>query len=341
MADTWFSLSRVDQQEALQVAAASLGRPAHLLEKDIWVVWALEALFASDLAQVLTFKGGTSLSKAYGLIQRFSEDIDLTCDIRHLVPEAVARWGEIPSNRSQEKKLSAAVRDALPGWIQQHVVTRLQAAAHAMGAPVTLSTVDAAPDKLLLHYPAVSQGTGYAAPTVLLEFGARATGEPNAPRRVACDMALANLPDLHWPEATPRVMLAERTFWEKATAAHVYCLQHRLRGERYARHWYDLWALNASEHAAQALADRALAQHVAAHKTMFFAEKAVDGSQVDYAAAVSGRLQLVPEGASRQALSDDYDAMLADGLVDGVPPTFAQVLDACRLIEAAANRAPG
>jgi predicted nucleotidyltransferase component of viral defense system len=82
MAELWFSLSRGDQAEALEVAAARTGRPAHLLEKDIWVVWVLSAIYSSSLASKLTFKGGTSLSKVYQIIDRFSEDLDLTYAIK-------------------------------------------------------------------------------------------------------------------------------------------------------------------------------------------------------------------------------------------------------------------
>lgn len=69
MAESWLALSRKDQAEALEVAAARIGRPAQLLEKDIWVVWVLSAIYGSDLAKMLTFKGGTSLSKAFGIIK--------------------------------------------------------------------------------------------------------------------------------------------------------------------------------------------------------------------------------------------------------------------------------
>ena len=82
LAESYFSLTRADQKEALEAASAKTGRPTFLLEKDIWVVWTLSALFQSEIAPALTFKGGTSLSKAYNAIKRFSEDIDLTCDIR-------------------------------------------------------------------------------------------------------------------------------------------------------------------------------------------------------------------------------------------------------------------
>ena len=110
LSEPWFALSRADQTEALEVAASQAGRPARLLEKDIWVVWALSAIYSSALAEKLTFKGGTSLSKVYKIIDRFSEDIDLTYDIRELVPGLLQNGNPIPVSASQEKKISSAVR---------------------------------------------------------------------------------------------------------------------------------------------------------------------------------------------------------------------------------------
>ena len=91
-------------------------------------------------------------------------------------------------------------------------------------------------------------------------------------------------------------MSAERTFWEKATAAHVYSLQGRLRGERYSRHWYDMAAMVTTGHAAQAAGDQQLARAVAEHKSIFFDEKDSHGSKVDYLKAVNGGLRMVPAG---------------------------------------------
>lgn len=84
MAEYFFDLSKKDQREALEYDRAETSRPAHVLEKDVWVVWTLRALFESPRVADLTFKGGTSLSKAFKVIDRFSEDIDLTYDIRKL-----------------------------------------------------------------------------------------------------------------------------------------------------------------------------------------------------------------------------------------------------------------
>lgn len=309
MAEPWFSLSPADQAEALEVAAGQSGRPAHLLEKDVWVVWTLSAIYGSALADKLTFKGGTSLSKVYKIIDRFSEDIDLTYDIRELVGDRLRDGNPIPASSSQEKKISGAVRERLPDWIKNVVQPILEEAIATSGLEAKLTQAGANHDKLILTYPALRTGTGYASPTIKLEFGARATGEPNQFHPVSCDMAPL-ISGVDFPTARPLVMAAERTFWEKATAAHVYCLQGRLRGERYSRHWYDLAAIASTKYFEKSVEDRAIAVQVAEHKSMYFAEKDAAGQWVDYVAAVSGGLQLIPEGDSLTALADDYAAML-------------------------------
>lgn len=340
VAESWFGLSREDQAEALEVAAGRSGRPAHLLEKDIWVVWALSAIYGSPLAGTLTFKGGTSLSKVYKIIDRFSEDIDLTYDIRELVPDLLRDGNPIPASSSQEKKITSAVRSHLPEWIKGTVQPILETALAASGLQAMLSLAGDNNDKLIIAYPAVRTGTGYATPTIQLEFGARATGEPNQTHPVSCDMAPL-IESLEFPTAQPLVMAAERTFWEKATAAHVYCLQGRLRGARYSRHWYDLAAMAKTEHFDKAIANHQLAHQVAEHKSKFFAEKDVAGNWIDYARAASGELQLIPEGASLEALDKDYAAMLDDGLLALDQPEFSELLAKCRAIQDSVNHQLG
>jgi hypothetical protein len=307
------------------------------LEKDIWVVWTLAALYHSPLARTLTFKGGTSLSKVYRIIDRFSEDIDLTYDIRELVPDLLREGNPIPVSSSQEKKITSAVRDRLPGWIEQTVKPVVERALATSGLQAELQMAGKNSDKLIIAYPAVKTGTGYAAATIQLEFGARATGEPHQRHRVTCDIA-PHIEGVEFPSAQPLVMAAERTFWEKATAAHVYCLQGRLRGERFSRHWYDLAALAKSGYFEHAASDRQLAFQVAEHKSMFFAEKDVAGAKIDYFKATSGALQLIPEGASLVALEQDYAAMLEDGLLALDQPEFSALLESCGKIQDRINR---
>jgi len=338
MAESWFSLSRKDQAEALEVAADRTGRPAHLLEKDIWVVWALTAIYDSTLAGKLTFKGGTSLSKVYKIIDRFSEDVDLTYDIRELVPDMLRDGSPIPVSSSQEKKITSEVRKRLPIWIKSDVIPVINAALIESKIEASLTIAGQESEKLIIGYPAVKTGTGYAATSIQLEFGARATGEPNHVHDVRCDIA-GTIESVDFPMARPLVMAAERTFWEKATAAHVYCLQGRLRGERYSRHWYDLAAISRSAYYESAVGDRKLGEKVAEHKSMFFAEKDKHGAKVDYHRAVTGAIQLIPTGESLFALEKDYSAMLEDGLLALHQPDFLELIESCHAIEARINHA--
>lgn len=336
MADAFLTLSAEDRREALAIAADRSGRPLHLLEKDVWVVWTLATLFGSDLGEHLVFKGGTSLSKAYHVIRRFSEDVDLTYDIRTIAPDLVGESGKaLPKNRSEEKRWSKAVRHRLPEWVDGTVRPLLAGAVEAQSLPATLRVED---DKLFVDYEATSAGSGYVAPSVMLEFGAHSTGEPASPRDVVCDAA-GLIEGVEFPTARPRVMHAERTFWEKATAMHVFCLQERLRGERFARHWHDIVRLDDAGITTAALDDRDLANAVARHKSMFFAEKAADGEAIDYEVAVSGKLQLAPAGEARAALATDYARMVEDGLLLEDAEPFEVLIERCADIAERANRA--
>ncbi|QUT04508.1 nucleotidyl transferase AbiEii/AbiGii toxin family protein [Sphingobium phenoxybenzoativorans] len=336
MAEAFLLLAAEDRREALSVAADRSGRPAHLLEKDAWVVWALATLYGSPLGEHLVFKGGTSLSKAYGVIRRFSEDVDLTYDIRALAPDLVGDNGEaLPKTRSEEKRWTSAVRERLPDWVAGTVKSVIAEA--LAGSPLSAAIrVDG--EKLFIDYEATTAGSGYVSPSVMLEFGARSTGEPASLRDVVCDAA-GLVDGVVFPTARPKVMHAERTFWEKATAIHVFCLQERLRGDRFARHWHDVVRLDEAGFAAAAFADRDLANAVARHKTMFFAEKAADRSQIDYAAAVNGGLRLVPTGDGANALAEDYAQMVDDGLLLEEAEPFETLMERCADIAARANSA--
>lgn len=336
MADAFLLLPAEDRREALSVAADRSGRPAHLLEKDVWVVWALATLYGSLLGEHLVFKGGTSLSKAYRVIRRFSEDVDLTYDIRALAPDLVGDNGEaLPKTRSEEKRWTSAVRERLPQWVAGAVQPVI---AEALAGETLSAATRVDGEKLFIDYEATTAGSGYVAPSVMLEFGARSTGEPASMRDIACDAA-GLVDGVVFPTAQPRVMHAERTFWEKATAIHVFCLQERLRGDRFARHWHDVVRLDESGFSNAAFSDRELANAVARHKAMFFAEKAVDRTQIDYAAAVNGGLQLVPAGEAAAALAEDYARMVDDGLLLEEAEPFETLMERCADLADRANRA--
>lgn len=336
MAEEFLSLSSADRTEALGVATSASGRPAHILEKDIWVVWTLSALFESSFGKHLVFKGGTSLAKAYKAIRRFSEDIDITYDIRAFAPDLVESAGEdaLPPNSSQEAKWSKTIRKKLPIWVSETALPLIQ---DRLSQSKYGAKARADKDCLYIDYEAHASGYGYVKPHILVEFGARSTGEPADVHNVVCDAA-EFLSQLSFPRASPRVMRAERTFWEKATAIHVFCLQGQIR-DRLARHWYDVAKLDATGYASDALKDRKTAQAVAHHKSWFFEAKDSEGKVVDYFTAVNGGLRLVPEGPALEALTADYARMIEDGLLLDDAEPLDSIIERCRSIQVRANEA--
>ena len=330
-------LPEAERREALQAAALLSGRRTQLLEKDIWVVTTLRVLFEAPFGRHLVFKGGTSLSKVWRAIRRFSEDIDITYDIRGFVPELVAGGDEeaLPPTRSQERRWTRAIRPRLAEWVRDVAQPLVERTLEQAGFA---ARVRAEAEQLYVAYDPLFKPIGPVRPEVRVDFGARSTGDPHTVQPVVCDAA-AVLPDLRFPEARTAVMLAERTFWEKATSMHVYCLQGRVRGERWSRHWHDLVRLDDAGIAARALADRELALSVARHKAMFFRENDSNRRRIDYHAAVSGNLKLVPAATARRALAQDYATMLPIGMLLDDDEPFDTLMQRCALIEERANAA--
>lgn len=330
------SLSAADRRDALRMAASRSGRRAHLLEKDIWVVWTLRALIDGSFGKNLTFKGGTSLSKAYRAIRRFSEDLDITYDIRLMIPDLVSGSGDeaIPETRSQENHWTREIRRRLPVWVTDHALPALESNLDETGVSARIRVEG---ERVFVSYDPLFEEYGFVKPEVMVEFGARSTGKPREEHVIECDAA-DYLTEVTFPSCHTFVMLVERTFWEKATAVHVFCRRQRSRGERLSRHWYDLVRLDDVGYADRALADRALAVKVARHKTIFFREKDRSGNWIDYQRAVSGQLQLVPEGEMYQVLADDYASMADDGMIPDDEEGFEQLMERCADIANRANK---
>lgn len=339
MADSIFSLSERDRAAFFQAAAGRVGRNAILLEKDVWVVWALRTLFEDPIGAHLVFKGGTSLSKAHRLIERFSEDLDLTYDIRELAGDMLPKGpaGEtldLPKTQSQARKITDEIRkERLPKWVKDAVAPVVEARLAKDGAK---ASIEISGCDLSIRYAETDHG--HVKSAVLLEFGARSTGEPANLHDIICDSAAAGL-GIDLPTAKARVMKAERTFWEKATAVHVFCRSSDPVGDHKARHWYDLERLDAKGIAAASIADGDLAGQVASQKSLFFREKDSAGAWIDYHDAVRGKLQLVPVGAHLKELATDYGAMQSDGLLPEDALSFAKLIERCGEIEAKTNAA--
>lgn len=325
MRESFFTLSAREKRFALRIEGDPQAPTPMILEKDIWVVWTLRALFSASCGAHLTFKGGTSLSKVHHAIDRFSEDIDVTVDMRHLIPELLPANGPLlPRTRSQATRWAKRMRPALETWIAREVMPALHAAAERDQVAVQLIHEG---DRVRIGADYVSD-EGDIAKEVLLEFGGRSTGEPHHRQHVTCDLARWR-PELGFPEINVLTMDAERTFWEKATAVHVFCRQNRLKAARLARHWFDLVALADVGVADHAIANRELGREVALHKKWFFRELDASGQVIDYVGAVGGEILLVPSSVMRASLAEDYQRMVDAQMFRTTPPLFGELMERC------------
>ncbi len=336
MAEPFFSLSRQDQGEVLETIRALTGRPAHLLEKDAWIVWSISNLFGSGLGKVLTFSGDATLSKVFEILDRFSDNIILAYDIRSLAGDLDA-CQDMHVVRGTDRWIDMVLQRQ-SAWIEAAIIPILEAAMKRDGLLGELELAGDSRDALLVRYQPTGPGARYIAPAVKLGFGATEVEWPSVVAPIACDMD-GCFPGVSFPKASPRVTTVSWSFWEKVLIAHACCLHGCMRQEGYSSHWSDLAALSRTEYFEQAIRDRDVAHAVARNKSHFLVEKGRGEEVVDFASAADGYLRIVPDGEALAALAMDYAALAESQMMLGDAPIFESVVLACRKVEALANRA--
>lgn len=204
MPDAYLSLPREEQADILNALAATLGRAPEVLEKDVWVCWVLEQLFTMPERGEMAFKGGTSLSKAYRTIERFSEDVDITLDLRgHKTEFDPFAAG---ASKSRLKAFSNELKARVAMFVSHVVAPRLTGSLHAVIGEEGRVDADLDGENLRLHYPrAVATGAGYQLDHVLIEFGGRNITVPSEEIAITPDIA-EHLPELALPTAMVRVL---------------------------------------------------------------------------------------------------------------------------------------
>ena len=309
-----------------QQAADRLGLHPGSIEKDFWVVWVLGRLFISDLlADKVIFKGGTSLSKVFGLIDRFSEDIDLILDWKEVVKEdpMAAR------SKSKQDQFNKAVPKMSRQYIEQTFLPEVQ---RLVGGICSAEIENGAPDVINIQYPS-RFGNKYLRPEIRLEIGPLAQWIPNAEYTV-CSYVAEAFPELfESPHCSVQAIKAERTFWEKATILHHEA--HRPESSaipaRYSRHYYDLY-LMAKEKAlkAKALGDLEMLASVVEFKKKFYPRR-----WANYDEAKPGSFKLIPPERVLAVMRRDYDAM--GEMIFGRHPSFDEIIHGLTDLEAEIN----
>lgn len=341
--NTVITASQAERRDLFLATAARLGTAVQNVEKDFWVCWTLDALFNGLPAggPRLLFKGGTSLSKAFGLISRFSEDIDITVFRDDLGQNVHAADLEALSGKKRRERLDA-IRAACQAYIAGTMTGQLAEIA-ANVIPEAAFKLEADPDDkdgqtLLFWYPAVTAAAGdYIRAAVKVEAGAKSALDPHAaatvvpyvaPELTGADLAVGNI----------TTVMAERTFWDKVMIVHGLRQWHERRkelrheGQRVSRHYYDIHWLLQQEAATDWKADQALAMDCATHARLFFGSP-----DLGLDTAKPGTYTLVPEGIMREALAKDYAAM--SGMIFGTVPKLDDVLASVEQLQQSLNQA--
>lgn len=292
-------LPAAERNELFSEAAAKLGTTPAVIEKDFWVTWVLDRLFAQpELARLLMFKGGTSLSKAYRLIERFSEDIDLILDWRVL-------GGADPQAErsiSQQVKLNEEINAKALTFIRDELFPRVAA---ALAGVCVCELENGAPHVVNIRYPGAFPDA-YLRPEVRLEIGPLASWVPYETREIGSYAAEAFPRVFNRGTCSVNVIKAERTFWEKATILHqeAHRAPDKVLPERHSRHYYDVSRMAKSAVKDAALADMGMLTSVAEFKQRFY-----PCAWARYELAKPGTLRLLPEGTVLAAVAKDYRAM--------------------------------
>jgi hypothetical protein len=326
--DTVLQLEKRQRVELFEQTAQQTGFDAVIVEKDFWVCWTLKEVFGlREIGEHLIFKGGTSLSKVFKIIERFSEDIDVSIDRGWLgfgganEPEAGA------SNKEKQRRIDG-LKAACQQKIAKELLPALEASIRGKLQPMEKWAVRSDADDpdqqtLLFEYPTsfAPDFAGYVRRMVKIEMGARADHWPSETRSITPYVAEQFPKGFREPSCEVKVLSAERTFWEKATILHAefHRPAEKPMPDRFSRHYCDFHELVRKGVAESAVKKPELLARVAKHKALFFRS-----TWARYEEAVPGALRVAPPEHRLKALKEDYARM--EQMFFGKPPSFEDII---------------
>jgi hypothetical protein len=322
--DDIVKLSPKDRSDLFTETAGRMHITNAVVEKDFWVVWSLAKLFSDDhLSQILMFKGGTSLSKVFGLIERFSEDIDL-----------ILNW-ELLTQDDPDKKRSKTQQDKFNKHInelaKEYIRTILLPGVSELLKPYCKCSIADNDFSIKIQYPAIFKDYAIL-PYILLEIGPLARWVPYNKFRII-SFAAEKFPEkFSRPACNVNAIIAERTFWEKATILHQQF--HRPDTTqiplRYSRHYYDL-----ANMALSSVKDKALEKIDILFEVADFKKKFYICNWAKYEDVKKGNLKLVPPDFRFDELKKDYKSM--ENMIFGKYLKFEKILEILKKLEIDVN----
>lgn len=332
MPNSFFNLTLEEKQFIISKAAEHMDVSEMVIEKDLWVCWLLEQLFTLPIQMV--FKGGTSLSKVFNVIKRFSEDCDITIDYRDFSDKEIDLE---KASRSQLKKISERLKSQLKYCVNHTVLPHLKDKLESQFPEQEFEFILSEDgEKLEFYYPSImTDSIVYLRDHVLIEFGIRNCTEPCENHQIIPYLTHSIGSEISVPKPVINTLSPIRTFWEKVTLIHVECHRERLHQtpERLSRHWYDLYMLTHSPIGTEALKRLDILDSVLEYKRAFF-----NASYAHYDDCENGKVRLLPSPENLKALSKDYDQMIDADMFYQTPPVFTDIIDTLQNLESEINK---
>lgn len=304
------TLSKVDRAGLFRATAERMGFHPVNVEKDFWVCWLLKQIYSIPVFEdMLVFKGGTSLSKCFNLIHRFSEDIDLAVDFGKLgfTDNRDPRQDGLSNTKRQRllNEMLIACRSYIAGPFLEVLTARIGDVLGDKGWVIEILSDD--PHSVEFEYPgALDSRLDYIHPRVVLELGTHAEPIPHSVCLIQ-PYAAEHYPHVFsQPSCSVITVVARRTFWEKATILHAeyYRSLEKPLPSRYSRHYADMASMAEASVKDEALGDLDLLREVCIHKDRFY-----HCGWARYMEACPGSFHLLPRTERLSDLRNDYHTM--------------------------------
>ena len=320
------NLSKVQRKELFSETATLMNTTNAIVEKDFWVVWTLSKIFEDErLNKILMFKGGTSLSKVFNLIGRFSEDIDLILDWR-LISE------ENPLNKQDSKNKQVKFNEHINENAKIYIKNTLLPIVTETLSPLCSCSIADDGFSINIKYPNAFDDN-YLRPEILLEIGPLASWLPSDKFDIT-SFAAQKFPQLFEnTKCRVNTIVAKRTFWEKATILHHEANRPKdsLMPTRYSRHYYDLAMMAKDKVKNEALSDFELLKNVVEFKEKFYPR-----TWANYEEAKKGTFKLLPPIFRLYDLEKDYKAM--GNMIFDKKISFTEIIELLKNLEIEINK---
>ena len=338
------NFEQIDRDGQKEILNSYQGKDLKVVEKDFWVCFFLSKLFQMPDPHPMAFKGGTSLSKGYQLIHRFSEDIDITLDYKTFKNRIELGCDPFDSgtSRSEIRRASNKIKVEVAKYIEEKLKPYFEEVIQALPSDRSFRVETTGTEELRIYYDSVLGGSSsdYIEEAVLLEFGGRNLIEPQDEIKIKPFLSELQLEGVGFVTASVQILDPLRTFWEKATLVHDFSnktdrTENLPKTERMSRHWYDLYMMLSANFDSKALEEEAidLLRDVVKIKDVFYR-----ASDSNYQNCLNGNFRMVPSSKFLEKLEKDYKEMGEAKMFEGEPPEFQTVISSIQSFESKLNQ---